>query len=405
MNRKKITIIICVLIGVIFLTLGGLFLYKYIRIKTAKIEITLVDSLDADFAGTYKVSSFIKSINGKIVNDYYIDTETLGQKFVEFEFINDDGIKLKYNFNVNIVDNEAPVVWLGKSYNVTVGSENNLLDKIMCGDNYDNKPTCIIDGDYNLDEVGFYKLVFKAEDSSGNKTEKEFTLNVNKPKTSSSTSINKDVTLFKDVTADYKTDDTEIGIDVSKWQGDIDFGKLKDAGVEFVIIRVGSSNGINGENFVDSKFLQNIQNANVVGIPVGIYFYSYANSYDRAVSDAKWIINEIKDYKVDLPIAFDWENWSSFNDFDVSFFGLTNIAKGFMNTIKDAGYDAMLYSSKTYLENIWLPTKYSTWLAHYTKNTNYTGDYDFWQMCSNGRVDGINGDVDIDIRFLAKNNK
>lgn len=405
MNRKKITIIICVLIGVIFLTLGGLFLYKYIRIKTAKIEITLVDSLDADFAGTYKVSSFIKSINGKIVNDYYIDTETLGQKFVEFEFINDDGIKLKYNFNVNIVDNEAPVVWLGKSYNVTVGSENNLLDKIMCGDNYDNKPTCIIDGDYNLDEVGSYKLVFKAEDSSGNKTEKEFTLNVNKPKTSSSTSINKDVTLFKDVTADYKTDDTEIGIDVSKWQGDIDFGKLKDAGVEFVIIRVGSSNGINGENFVDSKFLQNIQNANVVGIPVGIYFYSYANSYDRAVSDAKWIINEIKDYKVDLPIAFDWENWSSFNDFDVSFFGLTNIAKGFMDTIKDAGYDAMLYSSKTYLENIWLPTKYSTWLAHYTKNTNYTGDYDFWQMCSNGRVDGINGDVDIDIRFLAKNNK
>ena len=405
MNRKKITIIICVLIGVIFLTLGGLFLYKYIRIKTAKIEITLVDSLDADFAGTYKVSSFIKSINGKIVNDYYIDTETLGQKFVEFEFINDDGIKLKYNFNVNIVDNEAPVVWLGKSYNVTVGSENNLLDKIMCGDNYDNKPTCIIDGDYNLDEVGFYKLVFKAEDSSGNKTEKEFTLNVNKPKTSSSISSSKDVTLFKDVAADYKTEDTEIGIDVSKWQGDIDFGKLKDAGVEFVIIRVGSSNGINGENFVDSKFLQNIQNANVVGIPVGIYFYSYANSYDRAVSDAKWIINEIKDYKVDLPIAFDWENWSSFNDFDVSFFGLTNIAKGFMNTIKDAGYDAMLYSSKTYLENIWLPTKYSTWLAHYTKNTNYTGDYDFWQMCSNGRVDGINGDVDIDIRFLAKNNK
>lgn len=405
MNRKKITTIICVLIAVIFLSIGGFFLYKYIRIKTAKIEITLIDSLDADFASTYKVSSFIKSINGKIVDDYYIDTESLGKKLVEFEFINDEGIKLKYGFDINVVDNESPIVWLGKSYNVTVGSEDNLLDKIMCGDNYDINPTCTIDGVYNLDEVGSYKLVFKAEDSSGNKTEKEFTLNVNKPKTSSSISSSKDVTLFKDVAADYKTEDTEIGIDVSKWQGDIDFGKLKDAGVEFVIIRVGSSNGINGENFVDSKFLQNIQNASAVGIPVGIYFYSYASSLDKAVSDAKWIINEIKDYKVDLPIAFDWENWSNFNDFDVSFFGLTNIAKGFMDTIKEAGYDAMLYSSKTYLENIWLPTGYPTWLAHYVKNTNYTGDYDFWQICSNGRVDGINGDVDINIRYIAKSKK
>lgn len=69
----------------------------------------------------------------------------------------------------------------------------------------------------------------------------------------------KSVTEFNDVIKDYKTDNTQIGIDVSKWQGDIDFRKLKKAGVEFVIIRVGSSNGINGENFVDSKFIQNIK--------------------------------------------------------------------------------------------------------------------------------------------------
>ena len=405
MNKKKVITILCIILSVIALSIGGYFLYKYIRVKTAKVEITLVENLEADFASTYKVSSFIDSINGKIVDDYIIDTESLGKKRVDFEFVNDDGIKLKYSFDVNIVDKESPIVWLGKSYNVTVGSEDNLLDKIMCGDNYDSNPICEIDGDYNLDEVGSYKLVFKAEDSSGNKTEKEFTLNVNKPKTGSLSSSTKSTTLFKDVASDYKTDDTEIGIDVSKWQGDIDFSKLKDAGVEFVIIRVGSSTGINGENFVDSKFIQNIKNANAVGIPVGIYFYSYASTYDRAVSDAKWIIEQIKDYKIDLPIAFDWENWSSFNDFDVSFFGLTNIAKGFMDTIKVAGYDAMLYSSKTYLENIWLPTNYPTWLAHYTKNTNYTGDYDFWQMCSNGRVDGINGDVDIDIRYIEKDKK
>lgn len=403
MNKKKAIIIISIVLGMILLSIGGYFLYNYIRIKTAKIEIKLSDNLEANFADTLKVSSFIESINGKILDDYVIDTDKLGKKNVKFEFVNDDGIKLKYSYEINIVDKEAPLIWLGKSYNVTKGSEDNLLDKILCGDNYDSNPKCIIEGDYDLDTVGSYKLVFKAEDNSGNQTEKNFTLNVNEPRATSNNSSQKVNVEFKDMVSDYKNDDTQIGIDVSKWQGDIDFGKLKEAGVEFVIIRVGSSTGINGENFVDTKFVQNIKNANAVGIPVGIYFYSYANTYDRAVSDAKWIIEQIKDYKVDLPIAFDWENWGSFNKFDVSFFGLTNIAKGFMNTVKEAGYDAMLYSSKTYLENVWMPVDFPIWLAHYSKNTNYTGDYAFWQLCSNGSVDGIDGDVDINIRYVENN--
>ena len=403
MNKKKIIIIISIVVGLLLLSTGGYFLYKYIRVKTAKVEIKLSEKLEANFADTLRVSSFIESINGKIVDDYVIDTDKLGKKTINFEFVNEDGIKIKYSYVIDVVDKEAPLIWLGKSYNVTKGSDDYLLDKIMCGDNYDNNPKCYIEGEYNLDEVGSYKLVFKAEDSNGNKAEKKFTLNVNEPKKGGSNSNTEKITTdFSQIVKDYKNDDTQIGIDVSKWQGDIDFSKLKASGVEFVIIRVGSSNGLNGENFVDSKFIQNVKNANAVGIPVGIYFYSYASTIDRAISDAKWIVEQIKDYKVDLPIAFDWENWGSFNKFDVSFFGLTNIAKGFMDTIKDAGYDAMLYSSKTYLENIWLPTSYPVWLAHYTKNTNYTGDYSFWQMCSNGRVDGISGDVDINIRYIEK---
>ena len=403
MNKKKVIIIISIIVGILLLSTGGYFLYKYIRVKTAKVEVKLSEKLEANFADTLRVSSFIESINGKIVDDYVIDTDKLGKKTINFEFVNEDGIKIKYSYVIDVVDKEAPLIWLGKSYNVTKGSEDYLLDKIMCGDNYDNNPKCYIEGEYNLDEVGSYKLVFKAEDSNGNKAEKKFTLNVNEPKKGGSNSNTEKVTTdFSQIVKDYKNDDTQIGIDVSKWQGDIDFSKLKTSGVEFVIIRVGSSNGLNGENFVDSKFIQNVKNANAVGIPVGIYFYSYASTIDRAISDAKWIVEQIKDYKVDLPIAFDWENWGSFNKFDVSFFGLTNIAKGFMDTIKDAGYDAMLYSSKTYLENIWLPTSYPVWLAHYTKNTNYTGEYSFWQMCSNGRVDGISGDVDINIRYIEK---
>ena len=332
------------------------------------------------------------SFTNKSVNDL--------KKKIDFEYINDDGIKIKYNYEINVVDREAPLIWLGKSYNVTRGSEDNLIDKIMCGDNYDNNPECVIEGDYNLDNVGSYNLVFKATDSSGNVSKKKFILNVNEASSKKESNGVKSVTEFSDVIKNYKNDNTQIGIDVSKWQGDIDFSKLKSAGVEFVIIRIGSSTGINGENFIDSKFIQNIKNANSVGIPVGVYFYSYANSVDKAISDAKWIIENIKDYKVELPIAFDWENWGSFNTYELSFFGLTNMAKGFMDTVKDAGYDAMLYSSKTYLENIWMSVDYPVWLAHYTKNTNYAGDYSYWQICSNGRVDGINGDVDIDIRYI-----
>lgn len=400
MNKKRIIIIISVIFGILLLSIGGYFLYRYIRVKTAKIEIKLVENLDADFADTLRVSSFIESINGKIVDDYYLDTDSLGKKKVDFQYINDDGIKLKYSYEINVVDKEAPLIWLGKSYNVTKSSEDNLLEKIMCGDNYDKNPVCVIEGDYDLNSVGSYKLVFKATDSNGNISEKKFTLNVNEPSDNKGRNGVKTVTEFSDVIKNYKNDNTQIGIDVSKWQGDIDFSKLKNAGVEFVIIRVGSSNGINGENFVDSKFIQNIKNANSVGIPVGVYFYSYANSVDRAVSDAKWIIDQIKDYKVELPIAFDWENWGSFNKYELSFFGLTNMAKKFMDTVKASGYDAMLYSSKTYLDNIWMSVDYPVWLAHYTKNTNYTGDYSYWQLCSNGRVDGINGDVDIDIRYI-----
>lgn len=400
MKNKKLILIICIVVGIILLSVGGFLLYKYIEIKNAVVKVVLKDNLESNFADTLRVSSFIESINGKIVDDYYLNTDSLGKKKIDFEYINDDGIKIKYNYEINVVDREAPLIWLGKSYNVTRGSEDNLIDKIMCGDNYDNNPECVIEGDYNLDNVGSYNLVFKATDSSGNVSKKKFILNVNEASSKKESNGVKSVTEFSDVIKNYKNDNTQIGIDVSKWQGDIDFSKLKSAGVEFVIIRIGSSTGINGENFIDSKFIQNIKNANSVGIPVGVYFYSYANSVDRAISDAKWIIENIKDYKVELPIAFDWENWGSFNTYELSFFGLTNMAKRFMDTVKDAGYDAMLYSSKTYLENIWMSVDYPVWLAHYTKNTNYAGDYSYWQICSNGRVDGINGDVDIDIRYI-----
>ena len=399
LTKKNIIIIICFLI--IIIGIGSYFLINYLRVKNAVIKVTLDDTLETEFLSDVKVSDFISDINGTIVDDYVIDTTDIGKKKIEFEYINDDNIKVKYNYEINVVDNVAPLIWLNNSYTVNVGSDISLTDKILCGDDTDPNPTCEVIGEYNMNEAGTYPLVFKATDNSGNVTEKEFNLIVREPKSSGTSSGSVSTkTLFSEVVDTYKNENTQIGIDISKWQGDVDFNALKEAGVEFVIIRVGTSSGINGENLVDSKFEQNINGANKAGIPVGVYFYSYANSEDRAISDALWVLEQIKDYKVDLPIAFDWENWSFYNEFNLSFFGLSNMADSFVKTVRDAGYEGMLYSSKNYLEDIWFKGDYPVWLAHYTTKTNYEGDYEFWQLCNNGRVAGINGDVDINIRYL-----
>ena len=121
--------------------------------------------------------------------------------------------------------------------------------------------------------------------------------------------------------------------------------------------------------------------ANKYDIAVGIYFYSYASSSKEAINDAKWLLEQINGYEVNLPIAFDWEDWNDFNSYNLSFFGLTSLAEDFLKTIEDAGYKGMIYGSKNYLENIWLKTKYDTWLAHYTTQTNYQGNYKFWHGC------------------------
>lgn len=403
MKKKYIIIAIVVILVAISTTIGIWFLKKEKteeKIKNAIIEITYKDNLTTEFLSEVKVSDFIDSINGKITNDYIIDTKIIGEKVINYEYINNDDIKLRQSFKINVVDRTAPVVWLGSSYSIKVGSKDTLLDKIMCGDNYDDNPKCEIVGNYDLNIAKTYPLTFKATDSSGNTTEKKFNLNVYKPKTTNNNITgSRTVTYFSDVIKNYKNDNTEIGIDISEWQGDVDFEKLKNAGVEFVILRVGSTKGIKGDYFVDGKFKQNIERANEVGMPVGIYFYSYATSKEKAIEDANWILEQIKDYKVDLPIAFDWENWSFYNDFNLSFFGLTDMANSFLDVFKEAGYEGILYSSKNYLEQIWLKTEYPIWLAHYTYKTSYSGDYSYWQMCNDGRVDGIYGDVDINIRY------
>lgn len=408
-SKKRIIIICISLLALISIIICSIKFYRYYQVKHAVIIVDLKDDLVVEFLSKVKVSDFITNINGKIINDYKIDTTKIGEKEINFQYINDDNIKIKQSFTIDIVDSVSPVIWLSGSYSVTEGSDINLLDKIMCGDNYDDNPKCEIIGDYDMNKPDTYPLTFKATDSSGNVTVKEFNLyvnkkvvnnNVSKPKENTqNTPIKPSGIQFSDIVKNYKTDKTEIGLDISEWQGKVDFDKLKKAGVEFVFLRVGGTKGITGDYFLDSRFIDNIKNANRVGIQTGIYFYSYANNKDKAIKDAKWVLKQIKGYKVDLPVAFDWENWSFYNEFKLSFFGLTDMADSFLNVFKSKGYDGLLYSSKAYLDDIWLESNYPVWLAHYTKKTNYEGKYAYWQLCDNGLVDGIDGNVDINIRY------
>lgn len=399
--KKKVLIACLTVLITVLVSIFGFKLYQNYRIANAKIFVELVDNLEIDVFSEVKLSNLLKSINGKLVKDFKIDTTKVGTKLVSFEFVNEEDIKVSYSFDINVVDYEAPLIFSSKSYSVTKGYEGNIAEELFCGDNYDDNPTCEIVGEYNVNTPGVYSVMFRGIDSSNNVSTNEFKLTVKEKSSSSSSTggLGKGQT-FSDLVNKYKTSNTKIGLDVSKWQGDIDFEKVKKAGVEFVFIRVGSQKGIGGEYYIDPKFEQNIKGFQEVGIPVGIYFYSYANSISAAKREAKWVIEQIKPYKIDLPVVFDWESWSFFQEFEKSFYNLTEIANTYLGEIEKSGYTGMLYSSKYYLENVWFKTEYPVWLAHYTEQTNYQGDYDFWQLCSNGRIDGIYGNVDVNVMYI-----
>lgn len=394
--KIKILQVFCIIITIFICIFGSTHTYNFIKIKTATVKIILKEDLTMEFLEQKKISDFIQYLDGKIIDDTIIDSTEIGKKDITFELYNKDNIKLKYSFQIEIKDKTEPTIWLGKKYSVPVNSEIDLTKKILCGDNYDPNPTCKIEGFYDLNTVGEYPLIFRATDNSGNEETQEFTLTVYEPQPKEEKE--KTNTDFEEIKKMYKNEKTRIGIDISNYQGDIDFEKIKDSGVEFVIIRIGF--GHKGKYTIDKRFIKNIEAANMAGIDTGIYFFSYDNSIEEAKKSAKWVLNQIKNYKVKLPIAFDWEDWGNYNDYHLSFFGLTSMAEEFMNEIKKNGYDSMLYSSKAYLENIWLNKDTKIWLAHYSNQTNYKGNYEFWQICDNGKVNGIDTDVDIDIQYI-----
>lgn len=405
-SKKKLIIFIIILL--IIIATIGLIIYLNNRIVDDNSGFTLKRGLKTEVYTKANIEDYIETIEGKIIEEPKINNKKIGKQKLEFIYLNKDNKKRRGTFEIEIVDTEKPLVWLSNNYNTKVGTDIDLQNKIMCVDNYDNKPSCEINGEYDINTPGTYPLEYIAKDNSGNTFQKEFTLTVYEPVTTENNTTTTptepsepEYTDFTEILNNYKNDDNEIGIDVSKWQGDIDFSKVKNAGASFVMIRVGSQSGTGGDYVLDPTFKQNIENALKNDLKVGVYFYSYADSKKEAQKQANWVIKQIKDYEISLPVVFDFESFDSFNQMELSIFGLNEVANSFIETINDAGYEGVLYGSKNYLNAIWKYHTAPVWLAHYTDQTNYDGEYFMWQMCDDGKIDGIDGYVDIDILYKS----
>lgn len=201
------------------------------------------------------------------------------------------------------------------------------------------------------------------------------------------------------------------GIDVSYYQGNIDWKKVKNSGVEFVIIRVGYRGyGSAGTLVEDPRFKTYLDGATKAGLKVGVYFYTQAITTAEAQAEAKFVLDRIKGYSLQMPVYYDIESV----DYDTGRLDSAGLSKAqktalctaFCDTIIKSGYSAGVYANYTwlnyYIDGAGLGKKYPIWLAHYTSNTNYDQRMDMWQYSGSGTVSGISAYTDVNVWYSGK---
>ncbi len=196
-----------------------------------------------------------------------------------------------------------------------------------------------------------------------------------------------------------------MGVDISKYQDYVDFTALKKAGVEFVMIRLGARGYESGALTIDDYFRDNIKRASDSGLSVGVYFYSQAITEEEAEEEARLVLDTLHDYTIDYPVAFVMEYVT--NDHcrveEVKKSDKTAIARKFLTTVRDAGYNTMLYGTKEWLiKEIDLSrlTEFDTWLAQSEDIPDYPYRFSMWQYTTKGKIDGIAGDANLNISFI-----
>lgn len=207
---------------------------------------------------------------------------------------------------------------------------------------------------------------------------------------------------------DYNNLKSKFGIDVSSYCGDINWQKVKDYGIEFAMIRIGGRGyGDTGNIYLDQNAITNIQNAHNCGIDVGVYFFSQAITTQEAVEEAKFVIENLDGIDLQLPVAYDFEfiDEDTARTDNITGAQMTEFAIAFCDTIENAGYKSMIYgeSNDFYSQYDLSQLNNSTlWYAEYSAVPNFYYDFKIWQYSKEGQINGIEGNVDLNILFVEK---
>ena len=199
---------------------------------------------------------------------------------------------------------------------------------------------------------------------------------------------------------------SQVGIDVSAHQQEIDWQRVADSGVQFAILRVGYRGYTEGTIQEDTYFEQNLEGAIDAGLDVGVYFFSQAIDEQEAREEARFVLDKISGYLLAFPVFFDWEKIGSEARSDtMDLASLTIVTDTFCTEIRNAGYQAGFYFNQQLgYEELHLPSlqTYTFWLAEYNDTPSFAYHFDLWQYSASGTVDGIEGDVDLNLAFFRK---
>jgi GH25 family lysozyme M1 (1,4-beta-N-acetylmuramidase) len=401
-GKKTLRLLICFIVLMVLVIAVVLWSSYNNTFKSLSVKFT-DNSPELEFGDEYDPMDFVSSSTGKVTpSAKKMDTATLGNKEIVYKVTERmyGGLvnpTKEFTLNYEVVDTIPPVILYDGDGTILKNGEVFDINNVLAyGDNADETPAAKVSGKVDMNKNGKYPLDITVSDSSGNKTKCTMTIEVADsvpPGPDTAERIQ-----FGDFVSDHKGDKKAFGIDVSSWQGDIDFEKVKDAGCEFVVIRIGYS--ADGKVTIDSKYDDNMRKAKKAGLKVGVYMYSYDNNEAAVRASAQEVLEKLDGIELDMPIAFDWEDFTHFQSYEMSFSNLNMLYDVFAEEVRKAGYTCMLYSSKKYLELVWDKTdKRIIWVARYGDKSGYDGPRIMWQASNIGRIDGIGGDVDLDIMY------
>ena len=361
-------------------------------------DIIMAGSESVEVYDVLTVGDYITDTNVELVDpDMLLDTSEIGQHVLSVPYIY-DGRQFTNDITYTVTDTTPPLLLnSGWSPVHLRGTDFDLNDYVGFADNYDRSPTLTYTGSVDPNTNGDYPLTATATDSSGNSTSWDVTITV--ADIVPTPPDNNERINFSDFMERYAADNVRFGIDVSTWQGSIDFEAVRNAGCSFVIMRIGY---YYSNITMDDYFQSNLAGALNAGLDVGVYIYTTDRSEDNVREHARWIAEQLGGTQLSFPVAFDWEEFGGFQKYGMNIHDLNEYYRIFSEELESYGYSAMLYSSKNFLNNFWSEESKAlnpVWLAHFTDQTDYTGDYAIWQASSCGRIDGITGDVDLDILY------